>query len=124
MIYKLTKKSKLEERIDKEYIRRRKLKSEFNKLKNAKPKRTKSKKKLKPLADKKKQYKEFLKSDYWKYVRINVLERDKNKCVKCSSTVKLHVHHLTYKNHGSELSNLSDLITLCCVCHKKEHNIK
>lgn len=73
---------------------------------------------------KKEAYMTFLKTDYWKKVRNLVLERDKKMCQGCGLKVNLQVHHITYKNHGNELENLSDLITLCKSCHKNEHKLK
>jgi len=75
-------------------------------------------KKLKKLS-----YPEFLKSDYWKFVRNVVLKRDGNKCCECGSKQRLDVHHKTYKHHFAEHKNLNDLITLCRDCHKNEHEI-
>jgi 5-methylcytosine-specific restriction endonuclease McrA len=66
-------------------------------------------------------YKEFLQSKYWKLVRKKVLARDHNACVICKSTIKLHVHHDTYKHHYNELKHLEDLMTLCSVCHQEHH---
>lgn len=71
-----------------------------------------------------KPYKDFLKSAYWKGVRLIVLKRDKNTCTSCGNKKMLQVHHLTYVNHFKEHLNLQDLITLCVDCHKKVHNIK
>ncbi|MHA2066094.1 MAG: HNH endonuclease [Candidatus Thorarchaeota archaeon] len=55
---------------------------------------------------------------HWKAIRQKILERDGNKCTECSSTDKLHVHHLTYENEGNEKPE--DLITLCHSCHAKK----
>ena len=68
-------------------------------------------------------YSEFLESNYWKAVRKKVLERDGHKCVACHITYCLHVHHLSYKNHGFELKYLEDLTTLCKEHHKIAHGI-
>ena len=68
-------------------------------------------------------YKAFLKTQYWYDVKLRVLKRDKNSCVRCGSTKMLQVHHLTYENHLHEAKHLNDLITLCNNCHKKEHGI-
>jgi|GEM_PF-798842 len=67
-------------------------------------------------------YKDFLKTDYWRFVRKIVLKRDKNKCQMCGRNNNLHIHHLTYKNHFNEHKNLNDLITLCDQCHSIEHS--
>jgi len=74
------------------------------------------------MKDYKGEYKDFLKSNYWATVRVEILKRDKNKCSHCNTTINLQVHHITYKNHFNELNNLNDLITLCKKCHKKEHD--
>lgn len=68
-----------------------------------------------------KNYDLFLKSKYWKNIRIEVLKRDKFTCVYCGVKDNLQVHHLTYKNHYKEHKNLQDLITLCDKCHNSEH---
>ncbi len=69
----------------------------------------------------KQKYKAFLKTDYWKSVRIKVFLRDNKTCQKCGSKKKLEAHHLTYKHHRNEMKYLEDLITLCRDCHEKEH---
>jgi 5-methylcytosine-specific restriction endonuclease McrA len=68
-------------------------------------------------------YHEFLCSSYWKEVRKKVLKRDKYECIVCHSNYKLCVHHTTYKHHGFEDKHLSDLVTLCDVCHKSTHGL-
>jgi len=67
-------------------------------------------------------YGEYLKTKYWQKVKYKVLKRDNFKCTKCGEREPLHVHHLTYKHKGSELKHLTDLITLCDLCHKLIHN--
>ena len=69
-------------------------------------------------------YKSFLKSKYWLRVRDMVIERDGNACTTCKATKHLVVHHKTYKHHGDEENNLSDLITLCSDCHESIHDLK
>ncbi|MGL5749650.1 MAG: HNH endonuclease, partial [Paraclostridium sp.] len=66
-------------------------------------------------------YKEYLKSDKWSEIRKIILSRDNNKCVKCSSSKNLQVHHSTYDNIFNEENNLDDLVTLCKTCHNVEH---
>lgn len=66
-------------------------------------------------------YKTFIRSDYWGYVRKLVLTRDGNKCTRCGATKSLHAHHLTYEHHFNEHKHISDLITLCITCHRLEH---
>ena len=64
-------------------------------------------------------YLDYLASEKWKKLRDKVVDRDGNKCTKCSNTTNLHVHHLTYDRVGNE--ELTDLITLCKACHENEH---
>jgi len=71
----------------------------------------------------KKTYAEFLKSNYWKRVRKKVLKRDNYKCYICGSEDRLNVHHGTYAHYRMEHKHLSDLVTLCESCHKKEHGL-
>jgi HNH endonuclease len=60
-------------------------------------------------------YELYLSSKFWKRLRLKVLARDKYQCVKCKSRVNLQIDHIRYSKYGSE--KLSDLQTLCYVCH-------
>jgi len=51
-------------------------------------------------------------------MRRDRLAHDGNKCVKCGSTVMLHVDHLKYCKFGKE--KIEDLQTLCFECHKEK----
>lgn len=62
----------------------------------------------------------YLASAMWRILRDIIITRDHNKCVCCSSTNNLHVHHLTYDRLGSEQPN--DLVTLCSTCHQRQHD--
>lgn len=67
-------------------------------------------------------YKDFLRTPYWKAISYEVKRRAKFKCMFCNSSNNLNVHHRSYENHGDELNNLQDLVCLCNVCHEKHHN--
>ena len=69
-------------------------------------------------------YELYLKSPQWRDVRMKVLRRDEFKCVKCSNTKGLNVHHESYRHLGNESEFLNDLITLCSGCHVKVHKKK
>lgn len=65
----------------------------------------------------------------WRARRLEIIERDKGKCVICSQEEKLQVHHRQYhfvvienkfKMPWEYADNL--LITLCETCHKRGHN--
>lgn len=71
----------------------------------------------------KSQYREYLKGEHWKNVKKSFYKVNARKCVECSSTVNLNLHHLTYDRLGKE--RLSDLVCLCEDCHHKLHeNLK
>lgn len=61
-----------------------------------------------------------------KQLRINVCNRDKNKCTQCSSTDRLHVHHLKpWKMYPELRFDMNNCITLCISCHMRlERNLK
>jgi 5-methylcytosine-specific restriction endonuclease McrA len=71
---------------------------------------------------KKEAYLLYLDSRYWKRLRKKVLARDNEACVTCGSVHELHVDHKRYPGFGLEL--LSDLQTLCRVCHQKKTRYK
>jgi 5-methylcytosine-specific restriction endonuclease McrA len=66
-----------------------------------------------------KQYRHYLKSAVWQAKRAQAILRDRGQCRHCGSRYKLEVHHKTYIRFGRE--RLSDLITLCQLCHTYEH---
>jgi 5-methylcytosine-specific restriction endonuclease McrA len=70
----------------------------------------------------KRPYEEFLKTPYWKAIAGKVRVKFGYKCILCSSSQKISIHHKTYENHGDELRNLDDLIVLCGECHAKFHD--
>jgi 5-methylcytosine-specific restriction endonuclease McrA len=63
-------------------------------------------------------YEAYMGSPPWRSVRALVLERDRA-CLACKRTTDLHVHHLHYRTLGQETGK--ELITLCLLCHKLEH---
>ena len=60
----------------------------------------------------------YLKSDHWKFLREEKLAKTSS-CEKCGTKSLLDVHHKNYR----ELYDvkLTDLQTLCRLCHDKEH---
>jgi len=70
-------------------------------------------------------YKEQLKTKKWKRTRKRILKRDKNKCTKCNNKDKLQIHHTYYRyEHLAWEYPDTCLITLCGLCHEKEHKEK
>lgn len=67
------------------------------------------------------EYKEYLRSDHWKALRKQALERDKHCCQRCPARdLELHVHHLFYRDNFYD-TRLEDVLTICFLCHRIEH---
>jgi hypothetical protein len=73
-------------------------------------------------------YDEYLRSDWWQYIRVVALEAAGWRCEyrqwqrtgrRCKATEHLDVHHLTYDHLGDE--PLEDLIVLCRRHHTYVH---
>lgn len=65
-------------------------------------------------------YVDYLKSEKWKRLRLEVMKRDSFLCQKCKTERACHVHHLTYERLGRE--KMEDLVSICLNCHIIEHN--
>jgi hypothetical protein len=61
-------------------------------------------------------------SEAYRWLKMLRHEIDQHKCVKCSSSKKLQLHHLTYVRLYKEL--LRDVVTLCRDCHQTGHEVK
>jgi hypothetical protein len=66
-------------------------------------------------------YNEYLNSENWAARRRERLELDQYRCRKCDGTLRLRVHHRTYRNLGAE--PMDDLVTLCEDCHQAIHGL-
>jgi 5-methylcytosine-specific restriction endonuclease McrA len=73
----------------------------------------------------KEEYRTLLAFPQWGEKRLEILKRDQNKCCKCSSTIKLEIHHKYYLEGKLpwEYAN-SCYQTLCRKCHRKKHKGK
>ena len=69
---------------------------------------------------KKLEYKEFLRTPYWKAIS-EYKKYENKKCQLCSSTDNLHVHHTNYRILGEEIFKMDELTVLCDKCHNKFH---
>lgn len=67
------------------------------------------------------QYREYIFSEAWAKKRAMFWSRHPRRCARCGSTVKLHVHHMTYERFKKE--RMSDLIGLCQRCHRLVHRV-
>lgn len=70
---------------------------------------------------KKMSFQEFLKTNFWFYVRRLALEATKFRCSECDSSRDPRVYHLTFKHKGFEDQHLEDLVVLCQRCYGKRH---
>lgn len=61
-------------------------------------------------------------SGIYNFIRLTRFNYDGNKCTKCGCKNNLQLHHLNYKNYFNE--QLTDVITLCKLCHETGHNQK
>lgn len=70
----------------------------------------------------------FRSSPEWKDWRLQVLERDHNKCTCCGiayPSPKLQCHHKSMlKEKYQILDNLDDFTSLCLVCHRGIHALE
>ena len=67
------------------------------------------------------EYNDYLQTDYWKAVAVEVKKRAGYRCQVCNSQLDLCAHHRTYDHRGKELEHLDDLICLCRRCHETFH---
>lgn len=72
-------------------------------------------------------YKEFLRTDYWRETRRQVLQDRGYRCEVCRKTYgpgtarEVDVHHMTYGHRGEEFWAQEDLAVLCKKCHEEHH---
>jgi 5-methylcytosine-specific restriction endonuclease McrA len=64
-------------------------------------------------------YKDYLKSDKWKFIRRKVLTRANYTCEGCFDARATEVHHLHYKHVYNEF--LWELVAICSDCHRRYH---
>jgi 5-methylcytosine-specific restriction endonuclease McrA len=62
---------------------------------------------------------EILRGDAYRLRRLEVLERDHNRCTRCGSS-GLQVHHRIKRSIARD-DRHQNLLTLCALCHAKEH---
>lgn len=73
-----------------------------------------------PSKSRKQNYDDYLLSPQWQVKRKGALDRAGGKCQMCAATKRqLHVHHNNYHRLFDELP--TDLIVLCCDCHRLFH---
>jgi len=68
-------------------------------------------------------YEDYLKTSHWVLVKRAVRQRDGRQCLNCGRPGRTQIHHVSYKHLGDELKHLSDLVSLCALCHRDGHRI-
>jgi hypothetical protein len=68
-------------------------------------------------------YDEYLKTEYWRRIRLVVLAYSRHRCERCERGGMLQVHHKSYAFRGREHLAIDTLEALCESCHRKEHGI-
>jgi 5-methylcytosine-specific restriction endonuclease McrA len=70
--------------------------------------------------------KKYAENHYWRFARKTAIKRDKKKCIKCGSKIKLEVNHIKPvlgKGYGKGCKHhLNNLETLCHKCHVEVTN--
>lgn len=66
-------------------------------------------------------YRDYIKSDQWKTLRKEILERDEYTCQICGGVAE-QVHHLTYDHLRNEYH--FELVSLCKNCHHDKYHFK
>lgn len=72
-------------------------------------------------ADAKQQHQIYLKSERWKILRLEILNRDNFICQDCKGTA-IDVHHIDYNFLGTP-DESKYCVSLCKECHMKRHKI-
>lgn len=67
-------------------------------------------------------YREYLKSQDWKFKRKKKLSKSKKRCAICGWNEMLDVHHVAYKNWYDVTTG--DLRIMCRVCHDLIHKLE
>lgn len=67
-------------------------------------------------------YKDFLKTPYWKAISDHAKYQVRYRCQICNSTHRLVTHHRNYAIHGQEHAYLQELLVICNECHTIFHN--
>jgi hypothetical protein len=65
-------------------------------------------------------YESYRRSDLWKSIRTRILNRDGQRCVRCSGRAKL-VHHMDYTIEILKGMNDNQLVSICDGCHTVLH---
>lgn len=68
----------------------------------------------------------YLRTDYWKTIRMELIRRADESCRRCAvRTDRLHVHHPRYDDLlGQEWRKMDELEVLCARCHEIHHGVR
>lgn len=68
------------------------------------------------------QHREYLQSDRWRKLRLQIIKRDNFICKDCGKK-GVDVHHIDYQYLNTD-EEKNFCVLLCRECHKKRHNIE
>jgi hypothetical protein len=70
----------------------------------------------------KRDYKEYLKSIYWKELSQECKDEAWGRCRLCNSNKRVEAHHRSYANIWNKELEKPDIIVVCHKCHSKFHD--
>lgn len=71
------------------------------------------------MSERSERYAEYLQTEHWANLREQKFSESGKRCENCKSSLRIHVHHINYKNLYDVLT--SDLIVFCEECHNAAH---
>jgi len=66
-------------------------------------------------------YKQYIGSERFEQIKEAMVRRYGYKCMKCSSTRNIQLHHKNY-DFSLGMERFEDLLLVCDKCHKSLHN--
>jgi len=66
------------------------------------------------------EYQEYMRSDEWAELRLNILNRDNHSCL-CCGKIAWQVHHRSYADNVMAGNDWSKLASMCGRCHRRIH---
>ena len=67
------------------------------------------------------EYQDYLESESWKKLRLQILDDNNYQCIECGSQAT-EVHHKSYKHLYFD-GEYADCEPLCYDCHREKHNV-
>jgi len=68
-------------------------------------------------------YGDYLRTPYWKSIRVEMLRIYYHRCAHCPAETQLEVHHMSYRWVGEDHKHLDNLVVMCRLHHQRFHDI-